>query len=107
MSAVQHSAQDLTRMARRVRPITTSIFATMSRLAVEHKAVNLSQGFPDFPTPEWLKEAAEDAIARNTNQYAVDHGSARIRRAIGAKAERRMGLRVDENLDATVTSGAT
>ncbi|MFL5734841.1 MAG: methionine aminotransferase [Chloroflexia bacterium] len=107
MSAVQHSPQDTARMAGRVRPVTTSIFATMSRLAVEHKAVNLSQGFPDFPAPEWLKEAAQEAIARNVNQYAVDHGTARLRRAVAAKAERRMGIGFDENLEVTVTSGAT
>jgi aspartate/methionine/tyrosine aminotransferase len=107
MSAVQHSPQDLTRMARRVQPITTSIFATMSRLAVEHKAVNLSQGFPDFPAPEWLKDAAQQAIERNINQYAVDHGAPRLRHAIVDKAERRMGIRFDPNLEVTVTSGAT
>jgi len=94
-------------MARRVRPITTSIFATMSRLAVEHKAVNLSQGFPDFPAPEWLKESAEQAIQRNMNQYAMDQGSPRLRRAIADKAERRLGIRFDENQEVTVTSGAT
>jgi aspartate/methionine/tyrosine aminotransferase len=64
------------RMAQRVRPIGVSVFSEMSRLAVEHNAVNLSQGFPDFPTPEWLKEAARDAIARDINQYAPEPGSA-------------------------------
>lgn len=107
MSGVQYSPTDLTRMARRVHPIRLSIFAAMSRLAVEHKAVNLSQGFPDFPAPDWLKEAAQDAIARNINQYAIDHGAARLRRAIAGKAERRMGIGFDENLEITVTSGAT
>src|SRR5436190_2060477 len=107
MSATQYSPTDETRMARRVHPIRLSIFAAMSRLAVEHKAVNLSQGFPDFPAPDWLKEAAEDAIARNVNQYAIDHGSARLRHAVAGKAERRLGIRFDENLEVTVTSGAT
>jgi aspartate/methionine/tyrosine aminotransferase len=94
-------------MARRVQPIGVSIFSEMTRLAAEHKAVNLSQGFPDFPTPDWLKEAAQDAIARNVNQYAPSHGSARLRKAIIAKTERWMGLHFDENAEVTVTNGAT
>ncbi len=108
MSATtQYSPTDITRMARRVQPIGVSIFSEMTRLATEHKAVNLSQGFPDFPTPDWLKEAAQDAIARNVNQYAPSHGSARLRKAIVAKTERCMGLHFDENVEVTVTNGAT
>ncbi len=106
-SAGQRSASDLTRMARRVHPIGVSVFSEMSRLAVEYNAVNLSQGFPDFPAPAWLKAAAGDAIERNINQYAISHGSSRLRKAIVAKTERRMGLRFDENVEVTVTCGAT
>src|SRR5688500_14225658 len=104
---VRRSATDLSRMARRVHPIGVSIFSEMSRLAVEHKAINLSQGFPDFPAPEWLKEAAQEAIARDVNQYAVGTGAPRLRKAIARKAERYMGLSFDENLEITVTNGAT
>ncbi|MDQ6693661.1 MAG: methionine aminotransferase [Chloroflexota bacterium] len=107
LSTVQHSAQDLSRMAQRVHPIGVSIFSEMSRLAVEHNAVNLSQGFPDFDTPQWLKEAATAAIAHNINQYAISHGSTRLRKAIVGKAEQRMGIGFDENSEVTVTSGAT
>lgn len=103
----RYSANDLTRMARRVHPIGVSIFSEMSRLAAEHNAVNLSQGFPDFAAPDWLKEAARDAIARDVNQYAVSHGAPRLRKAIADKAEARMGVRFDENREITVTSGAT
>jgi aspartate/methionine/tyrosine aminotransferase len=103
----QRSASDLTRMARRVHPIGVSVFSEMSRLAAEHNAVNLSQGFPDFEAPDWLKEAAHDAIARNINQYAPSQGALRLRKAIAAKAERHMGLRFDENTEITVTNGAT
>ena len=81
-SSTQYSPDDLSRMARRVQGIGESIFSEMTRLAIEHNAVNLSQGFPDFPTPEWLKEAGQDAIARNINQYAPSHGSPRLRKAI-------------------------
>jgi aspartate/methionine/tyrosine aminotransferase len=79
----------------------------MSRLALEHNAVNLSQGFPDFPTPEWLKEAAIGSIGRDINQYAISHGSARLRKAIARKTERWTGLSFDENSEITVTNGAT
>ena len=96
-----------THMASRVRPIGVSIFSEMSRLAAEHKAVNLSQGFPDFQTPDWLKEAARDAIERDINQYAISHGSPRLRKAIAQKAERWMGISYDENTEITVTNGAT
>jgi aspartate/methionine/tyrosine aminotransferase len=95
------------RMAQRVRPIGVSVFSEMSRLAVEHNAVNLSQGFPDFPTPEWLKEAARDAIARDINQYAPSQGALRLRKAIAAKSKRTMCLDWDPNTEITVTNGAT
>lgn len=95
------------RMARRVQQMGTSIFSEMSRLAAEHNAVNLSQGFPDFPTPEWLKEAAQQAIADNINQYAISHGSLRLRKAIASTAEDRMRLSFDVEREITVTNGAT
>lgn len=106
-SGIQYAHTDTTRMARRVHPIGVSIFSEMTRLAIEHNSVNLSQGFPDFPTPDWLKEAARDAIARNVNQYAVSHGAPRLRKAIADKAEQYMGLRFDEDREITVTNGAT
>lgn len=97
----------LARMARRVHPIAVSIFSEMSRLALEHKAVNLSQGFPDFETPDWIKEAARDAISRNINQYAISNGSQRLRNAVARKSERTMGIAWDENREITVTNGCT
>ena len=59
------------RMAARVAGFGTSIFSEMSALARSHGAVNLSQGFPDFPSPEWIRAAAEQAIAADLNQYAA------------------------------------
>lgn len=104
---IQNILTGPSRMARRVQPIGVSIFSEMSRLAVEYNAVNLSQGFPDFPTPQWLKTAAQEAIARNINQYAISYGSPRLRRAIAAKTRRTMGVSWDEDREITVTSGAT
>jgi aspartate/methionine/tyrosine aminotransferase len=107
MSTTRYSANDTARMAKRVHGIGVSIFSEMSRLALEHKAVNLSQGFPDFPAPGWLKEAAMSAIGKDINQYAPSQGAARLRKAIANKAEAQMGIRFDENLEITVTNGAT
>jgi aspartate/methionine/tyrosine aminotransferase len=94
-------------MAERVRGFGESVFSEMTRLAVEHKAVNLSQGFPDFPAPSWLKDAARAAIAADINQYAPSHGSARLRRAIAAKMRSSMGIEWDPDTEITVTNGAT
>jgi aspartate/methionine/tyrosine aminotransferase len=104
---VHGTAGDITRMAGRVRPIGVSVFSEMTRLAALHNAINLSQGFPDFPAPDWLKAAAQDAIARNINQYAPSQGSPRLRTAIQAKAARTMGITFDVDQEITVTNGAT
>lgn len=106
-STARYLPNDTARMARRVQGMGVSIFSEMSRLAVEHKAVNLSQGFPDYPAEAWLKEACVEAIARDLNQYAPSHGSMRLRKAIAAEAGASMGIGFDENLEITVTSGAT
>ena len=94
-------------LSAKAEQFTESVIREMTRLALKHGAVNLSQGFPDFAAPEEIKEAARQAISDNINQYAIDHGAARLRKAIKGKAERRMGISFDENLEVTVTSGAT
>jgi aspartate/methionine/tyrosine aminotransferase len=60
----------------------------MTRLAMAHDAVNLAQGFPDFPCPQELKDAAKAAIERDVNQYAITWGAKRFRDAIAAKVAR-------------------
>lgn len=95
------------RAAVRVRGFGTSVFTEMSRLAVEHQAVNLGQGFPDFPGPDFVKEAAIAAIRANQNQYAPSHGTARLRNAIAAGWTERFGHEIDPEREITVTSGAT
>jgi aspartate/methionine/tyrosine aminotransferase len=79
----------------------------MSRLAVQHGAVNLGQGFPDFPGPSFVKEAAKAAIDADLNQYAVSHGAPRLRAAIARTWEDRYGEPIDADRQITVTSGAT
>src|SRR5919106_2830846 len=94
-------------LARRVRGFGTTIFTEMSRLAVQHGAVNLGQGFPDFPGPDFVKEAAKAAIDADLNQYAVGHGAPRLRQATAATWAKQTGHEIDPDREITVTSGAT
>ncbi len=87
--------------------VGTTIFTVMSQLALEHKSVNLGQGFPDFPPPAPLVEALSRAIAEGNNQYAPMTGIPALRRAIAAKTRRCYGRDVDAETEITVTSGAT
>lgn len=91
----------------RVRGFATSVFTEMSRLANEHRAVNLGQGFPDFPGPDFVKDAAKAAIDADLNQYAISHGSPRLRAAIARTWNERYGADIDPDREITVTSGAT
>jgi aspartate/methionine/tyrosine aminotransferase len=91
----------------RVRSFGTSVFTEMSRLANQHGAVNLGQGFPDFPGPSFLKEAAKAAVDADLNQYAVSHGAPRLRAAIARTWNERYGMDIDPEREVTVTSGAT
>jgi aspartate/methionine/tyrosine aminotransferase len=79
----------------------------MSRLADQHGAVNLGQGFPDFAGPDFVKEAAIQAIRADLNQYAVSHGTPRLRRAIAETWKRTYGREVDPETEVSVGSGAT
>ena len=79
----------------------------MTRLAREHDAINLAQGFPNFPTPEVLKEAAVAAIRGNINQYAITWGAKRLRDALAAKYAEWYGMTVNPETELTVTCGAT
>ncbi len=79
----------------------------MTRLALAHNAVNLSQGFPDFPAPAEIKEAAQRAIAADTNQYAITWGAKSLRNAIAQKVERQQGMSIDPEREITVCCGAT
>ncbi|MCH7824767.1 MAG: aminotransferase class I/II-fold pyridoxal phosphate-dependent enzyme [Acidobacteria bacterium] len=79
----------------------------MTRKAMIHDAINLAQGFPDFPAPAIVKQAAIDAIDADINQYAITWGAKSIRDAIVAKFGEQTGLRIDAERELTVTCGAT
>jgi aminotransferase len=91
----------------RASSFTESVIREMTRLANEHDAVNLGQGFPDFPAPEELKEAAVRAIAEDHNQYPITWGVPAFRWAIAAKYQRDYGMQVDPETEICVTCGAT
>lgn len=93
--------------AERVRHMGTSIFAEMTHLANEYQAINLGQGFPDFPTPDFLKAAAQDAIAQEINQYAPSVGRQRLRQAVAQKMARDYGHEVNPDTEVLITHGAT
>jgi aminotransferase len=95
------------RTATRTHGFTESVIREMTRVANEHGAINLAQGFPDFAAPEILKEAACAAIRANINQYAVTWGTPRFRRALADKYRRFYEMDVDEAREITVTCGAT
>ena len=85
----------------------TSVFTVFSRLAREAEAINLGQGFPDFDGPEWIQDAARDAMRRGHNQYAIGHGAVRLREAVAADVSDRLGIAYDPETEVTVTTGAT
>jgi methionine transaminase len=94
-------------MPSRLPDVGTTIFTVMSRLAAEHGAINLSQGFPDFAPPSRLMQRVTHHMAAGHNQYALMAGALPLRAAIAAKVETLYGARYDMENEITVTAGAT
>jgi aspartate/methionine/tyrosine aminotransferase len=86
---------------------TESVIREMTRQALLLGAVNLSQGYPDFPAPEHIKRAAQDAIANDVNQYTITWGAKNLRQAIAAHVKEWRGLEVDPEREVTVCCGST
>lgn len=93
--------------AMRLRDFTESVIREQTRLAHVHGAVNLAQGFPDFPCDESLKQMARDAVDADHNQYSVTWGMPGLRQAIAKKAREYNGIEADADRNVTVTCGAT
>lgn len=93
--------------SQRTKVFTESVIREMTRVAQEHDAINLAQGFPDFPAPDLLKEEAVRAIRSDINQYAITWGAKRLRDAVALKYYNWYGMNVDPETDVTVTCGAT
>jgi aspartate/methionine/tyrosine aminotransferase len=91
----------------KVEHFTESVIREMTRQAMLHGAINLAQGFPDFPAPAEIKRAAQDAVAADINQYAITWGAKNLRQAIAKKMEQWQGLAVDPEREVTVCCGST
>ena len=95
-------------LSRVTQQFTESIIRDMTRVALRHPgSINLAQGFPDFPAPESIKNAAIEAIRKDKNQYAITWGTASLREAIAAKARQYNRIEADPDKNITVTCGAT
>jgi aspartate/methionine/tyrosine aminotransferase len=95
------------RASAKASSFTESVIREMTRLSDLHGAINLGQGFPDFPAPQELKDAAARAIAEDHNQYPVTWGVPAFREAIAAKYARDYGMTVDPETEICVTCGST
>src|ERR1700747_3004020 len=91
----------------KVEHFTESVIREMTRQAMLHGAVNLSQGFPDFPAPAEIKRAAQEAIAADVNQYAITWGAKNLRDAIARQMQLWQGIKVDPGREITVCCGST
>ncbi|MBC7897591.1 MAG: aminotransferase class I/II-fold pyridoxal phosphate-dependent enzyme [Cytophagaceae bacterium] len=93
--------------AQRTATFTESVIREMTRVAAQHGAINLAQGFPDFPMPAAMKDAACAAIHGDINQYAITWGAPALRVAIAEKYHRWYDMSIDPEKEITVTCGAT
>jgi len=93
--------------AQRVSSFGATVFAEFTALALQHNAVNLGQGFPNFPAPDFVKEAARQAIASDMNQYARSAGHPRLIKALAATYGPLLGREIDPMAEIVVTTGAT
>ncbi|HLY10074.1 MAG TPA: aminotransferase class I/II-fold pyridoxal phosphate-dependent enzyme [Planctomycetota bacterium] len=94
-------------VADKAKHFTESVIREMTRLAAKYGAINLSQGYPDFPAPEAIKEAARRAITADINQYAITWGAKELRDALCRKYAKYNGIQADPEKNVTVTCGAT
>jgi len=90
-----------------VEQFTESVIREMTRQAMLHGAVNLAQGFPDFPAPAEIKRAAQEAVAADVNQYAITWGAKNLRSAIARQMQEWQGIPVDPETQITVCCGST
>lgn len=91
----------------KVEHFTESVIREMTRQAMQYGAINLAQGFPDFPAPEEIKRAAQQAIADDVNQYAITWGAKSLRAAIARQMQEWQGIHVDPEREVVVCCGST
>jgi L-glutamine---4-(methylsulfanyl)-2-oxobutanoate aminotransferase len=91
----------------RADTFTESVIREMTRLSLQHNAINLAQGFPDFPCPAELKVAACEAVNEDYNQYAITWGAKNLREALAVRVKQYNGMAFDPEAEITVTCGST
>src|ERR1700720_2427429 len=94
-------------LSAKAEQFTESVIREMTRLALKHGAVNLSQGFPDFAAPEEIKEAARQAISDDINQYAITWGAKPLRDAVVEKFARTQRVTYNPEREITICCGST
>ncbi|MCZ6834531.1 MAG: aminotransferase class I/II-fold pyridoxal phosphate-dependent enzyme, partial [Planctomycetota bacterium] len=104
---MNETSTTINQTAARLQPFGTTIFTEFSILAVQHDAVNLGQGFPNFDGPDFVKQAAIEAIEAGHNQYARSHGLPILDKAIADRFKIDSGMEIDPEANVTVTSGCT
>jgi aspartate/methionine/tyrosine aminotransferase len=103
----ERAIQQKSFLSGKVEHFTESVIREMTRQAMLHGAVNLAQGFPDFPAPSEIKRAAQEAIAADINQYAITWGAKNLRNAISRQMQVAQGISVDPETQVTVCCGST
>jgi aminotransferase len=94
-------------LSSKIEHFTESVIREMTRQAARYGAVNLSQGFPDFPAPAEIKRAAQEAVAADLNQYAITWGAQNLRQAIARQMQVWQGISVDPEREITICCGST
>lgn len=94
-------------LSEKVEHFTESVIREMTRQAMLYGAINLAQGFPDFPAPAEIKHAAQQAIAADINQYAITWGAKNLRQAIARQTQAWQGFAVNPETEVTVCCGST
>ena len=94
-------------LSRRVGHFVESVIRDMTRLSLKHDAINLAQGFPDFPAPEEIKQAGAAAIMADHNQYSITWGAQELRDEISRKVLEYNKIEADPNSEITITCGST
>ena len=106
-TAVAGEGQSKRLVSEKAERFTESVIREMTRQAQLYGAMNLAQGFPDFPAPAELKRAAQQAIENDVNQYAITWGAKSLRNAIARQAKAWQGMKVDPEKNITVCCGST
>jgi aspartate/methionine/tyrosine aminotransferase len=102
-----HEQVTMPDISARTKLFTESVIRKMTRISLQHGAINLSQGFPDFDPPDALKEQLQRVALSGPHQYAITWGAANFRKALAEKQQRFMGLELDPDRNIVVTCGST